>query len=172
MKHSIYIVLSLVMGLTGCSSQKKLEPMPPFVLGKATCQEWIGGQEESGSGFQLMIPIEEKMITDIAFKEVFFRGRVLESSIKNKDGKAFVVCNYVNQKTEKPDIIMHSDATKEVGNQAPKLKSKAGNNFPFELQEDEAVLSYVENNSKKAKYVKISGVKDKPARIYPGRPKN
>ena len=70
----------------------------------------------------------------------------------------------------KPDIVMHSDPKKEVGNQPPRLRTEEEKTFPFELNADEAVLSYLENG--KVKYVKISGVKDKPARIYPGRPKN
>ncbi|NAS10934.1 hypothetical protein [Poritiphilus flavus] len=166
MRYSIYILFSLVMGLGGCSSQKKLETSTPFVLGPTICQDWIGGRAESGSGRVLRIAVREMPDEGISLQNVYFRGHMAKIDMVMEDNGMIALAKY-ELKSEKPDMIMHADSTKEVGNQPPKLKSKE---FPFDLQKDEAVLSYLQDD--KIKYVKISGVVDKPARVYKGRPKN
>lgn len=171
-KNAIYIIMGCALTLQGCSSQKRLENNAPFTIEKASCQEWVGGKEESGSGFRLRLPLESAIIADeIQFKEVFFRGAIMEAELEKNDDKMTVLCNYFRVKGAKPDIIMHSDPKKEVGNQPPRLENQ-GRKFPFELKSDEAIISYSEKGSKKVKYVKIGGIADKPSRIYPGRPQN
>ncbi len=170
-KSTFYIILGCIITLQGCSSQKHLESSAPFQVEKATCQEWVGGREESGTGFRLQLPIVAATVDDVAFKEVFFRGTILEAQLEKDNEKMMVVCNYTSSKVERPDIIMHSDPKKEVGNQPPKLDKKRAK-FPFELKPDEAVISYSEKGSNKLKYIKIAGIVDKPSRIYPSRPQN
>jgi len=171
MKTAFYIVLGCFLTLQGCSSQKNLESSAPFAIGQASCQEWVGGKEESGTGFVLHLPLVSAETDDIEFKEVFFRGAVLETQLQEDKDNMSVVCNYFSEKSVKPDIIMHSDAEKEVGNQPPKLDNKR-DKFPFELKPDEAVISFTENGSGKVKYLKIEGIVDKPSRIYRSRPQN
>jgi hypothetical protein len=160
-----------MLTLQGCSSQKKLESSAPFTIEQATCQEWVGGKEESGTGFLLQLPITAVSGDDIQFKEVFFRGAIMESEVDRADEKMTIVCNFFKEKAVKPDIIMHADAKKEVGNQPPPLNKK-GDKFPFELKPDEAVVSYTTNGTTKVKYIKIGGIVDKPSRIYRSRPQN
>ena len=171
MKNAVYIILGCILTLHGCSSQKKLESSAPFAIEKAICQEWVGGKEESDKGYRLQLPVVLVDADSIQFKDVFFRGAIMEAQVEKDNEGMTLVCNYFREKTVKPDIIMHSDAKKEVGNQPPKLVSK-DDEFPFELQSDEAVISYLEQGSKKVKYIKIAGVVDKPSRIYPSRPQN
>ncbi|MBT8184660.1 MAG: hypothetical protein KJN76_07455 [Eudoraea sp.] len=171
MRNAIYIVMSGILSLQGCSSQKKLESSAPFTIDQATCQEWVGGKEESGTGFLLQLPLTAADSDDIEFKEVFFRGAIMETEVERADDKITLVCNFFKEKKVKPDIIMHADAKKEVGNQPPRLPKK-GDEFPFELKPDEAVISYTASGSNKLKYIKIGGIVDKPSRIYRGRPQN
>ena len=167
MKNSIYIVLGCLLTLYGCSSQKKLEVSTPFTLGTSSCQEWVEGKEESGSGQLVKITVSEMTGEDIAFQNIYFRGQMAEVVMEMEDEGMVATAKFFKQK---PDIIMHSDATKEVGNQPPKRKSEDEKSITFDLKETEAVLSYMENE--KVKYVKIVGIIDKPSRIYPSRPQN
>ncbi len=167
MKNSIYIILSCILGLYGCSSQKKLDTSPPFVLGTTTSQKWVGGREESGSGDIVKITIKEMKGEEVTFQNIYFKGGRSAVVMEMEDDGMMATAKFY---TQKPDMIMHADATKEVGNQPPKLKSREDQEIPFELKETEAVLSYMEND--KMKYVKIVGIVNKPTRIYPGIQKN
>ena len=160
MKALTYVVLILGLSFTGCKSQKKLVENPPFELGEATCQRWVGGRAESGSGILLQVPILNDNMDEMKFQQAFFRGRVTDVSMKSNDGSWFAEANFRNKTDEKPDMIMHSDSEKEVGNQPPKFKEK----MPFELGENECVLSYMEGD--KVKYYKVSGIKEKKPLIY------
>ncbi len=161
MKKSLYIVILSLVGLVSCASQKKMQTQPPFVLQEASIQKWAGGKEDSDSGIEIKIPISEFKKEDITFKEIYFRGRISTATLKSTDDKQYVMAKYTDQKFQKPDIIMHADPRKEVGNQPPMPNKAKEIDFPFELADDEAVVSYTEYNSDKLKFTKIIGIKEK-----------
>jgi hypothetical protein len=150
----------MVFYLSGCSSQKKFVDNPPFEIGQATCQSWVGGRPESGSGTKLEIPVLSENKEGMKMQQAFFRGNIADVKIKTEAGKQMAVANFRNNNLEKPDIIMHDDATKEVGNKPPKLQE----DFPFEISANECVISYLDGD--KLKYFKIEGVKEKKPLIY------
>lgn len=158
-------------GFFGCSSQKKFNTNPPFSIADPTCQQYAGGLEDSGSGFILELPVSVDEGVGIEFLEVFFRGYALASEIKKEGESIVIICNYKQTaKDKKPDIIMHSDPKKEVGNQPPNSISKENEDFPFSLKKNEAVISYINTtgnvNNSKVDYYKVNGIKDKPMRVY------
>lgn len=167
MKNFTYILLGLTIGLTGCSSQKKLESNPPFTIGATTAQQWVGGREESGMGMTLKIQISKMKGEGVPLQSVYFRGDLSPLSMEMEAQGMMAVAKF---EKEKPDIIMHADSTKEVGNKPPKRKTNKNEVFPFNLQPDEAVISYLEND--KIKYTKITGIKEKQPIAYPTKPKN
>lgn len=160
MKTITYIILVLGFSLTGCSSQKKLVENTPFETGEATCQRWSGGRAESGSGILLQIPLESNNLGQMKLQQAYFRGKVTDINMKSNEGSWFAEANFMVNKRGKPDMVMHSDPNKEVGNQPPKMKDK----IPFELKDDECVLSYLDRN--KVKYFKLTGIKEKKPLIY------
>lgn len=155
-----YMMFALLFSLSGCSSQKKLVDNPPFEMGDATCQRWVGGRAESGSGILLNIPVNEAMPGNTQLQQAFFRGMVADLKMEEKEGQMVATANFLNKQEEKPDMVMHADPKKEVGNKPPKLKDE----FPFELEADECVVSYSEGG--KTKYVKINGIKEKKPLTY------
>ena len=169
MKNSIYGVIILVLGFTSCASQKKLVTEPPFVLGTATVQEWLGGKEESGSGQIVKIEVAQMNGEGIVLQNLYFRGKMVPVRMELEEGVTFAMCELKKLAANKPDIKMHAESKKEVGNQPPKLSKKGKEVFPFELKANEAVLSYLEDD--KVKYYKLTGIKEKNARIYPGKSK-
>ena len=169
MRYLIALLLVILLGVSGCSSQKKLATDAPFSIEKPSCTPFAGGREESGSGFILRLPLSFPEYTDIAYEAVYFRGHVLTPILLEEAGKQVLYCKYQRTPKVKPDIIMHDDPMKEVGNQPP--AEKVGKKkFPFELQPEEAVISYRIDD--RIKYVKVTGVKDKTPELLPARPNN
>jgi hypothetical protein len=160
MKTFTYMIVVLTLSFSGCSSQKKMVAEPPFEMGEATCQSWTGGRAESGSGMLLEIPIQGENPNELKLQQAFFRGKVTEVKIENTENGWVAKANFKNQTREKPDIIMHADSKQEVGNRPPAVKEK----FPFELEADQCVLSFLDGE--KVKYFKIEGIKEKKPKIY------
>ena len=172
MKNFLYLTVLAIMGLSSCSSQKKLQSNPPFTVEGPTCQKWTGGMENSGSGLEVRIPITYVNKESIAVQQLFFRGQITDLTTEMVNEERFVVGKFSNKKLEKPDIIMHSDPKKEFGNQPPKLNTGEKIDSPFELNEDEAVISYIDKQGTTIKYTKISGIKELQPLIYSSKPKN
>lgn len=169
MKNLYLATILLIMGLSGCSSQKKIEAKAPFTVENATCESFVGGREESGSGFVVKMPITAEANTDISYQKIYFRGHILSLQEVSDQGDIVLEGVYHREDAAKPDIIMHADPKKEVGNQPPKLKSEK-KDFPFSLNPDQAIVEYTQGGD--TKYFMIEGIKDKSQRILPGRPNN
>ncbi|MGY8914440.1 MAG: hypothetical protein ACKVJF_05065 [Flavobacteriales bacterium] len=161
-------ILILCIGLTSCSSQKKLQTEVPFDIGMATVQEWMGGKEESGTGYLVTVPILT-ITKDVSFQEIYYHGQVAQVTA-DTNGEGFMVKGNFVRASHKSDLIMHADSKKEVGNQPPSMQEGPIKDFPFDLEPEEAVLSYIVKN--RVKYVKISGIKEKTPLIYSSKPKN
>ena len=167
-KTNILNFLILSIGLTSCSSQKTLQTKVPFEIGMATLQEWMGGKEESGTGYLISVPVVN-ITKDVRFQEIFYHGQVVQVTTESH-GEGLMVKGNFTLAPQKPDIIMHADPRKEVGNQPPSMHKGYTKDFPFDLEPQEAVLSYMIKN--RVKYVKISGMKKKAPLIYSTKPKN
>lgn len=160
MKIFTYTILAMAFSFSGCSSQKKLVDTPPFEMGQATCQSWTGGRAETGSGIKLEIPLLSENMENMQMQQAYFRGMMADVSMDSNDGKWMAKANFRNQSSEKIDMVMHADPKEEVGNQPPKKKEK----FPFELGDDQCVVSYMDGDT--IKYFKIEGIKEKKPLIY------
>ena len=167
MRRSMIALLILMMGFYACSSQKKLTAEAPFTISKAVCQTWTGGMEQTGHGTEVTLVLDDLPTDQITLKEMYFRGRIGKISMGDTTDGIQAKCNFVDQPKE---IAMHSDPAKEVGNQPPRVRSKEEVEFPFELKADEAVISYMENDT--LKFFKVGNVVDKPGRVYQSRPNN
>ena len=160
MKAITYMILVLTLSLSGCSSQKNMVAEAPFEMGGATCQAWTGGRAEAGSGLLLEIPILSESVDDIKLQQAFFRGKIADLEMEGTDNGWVAKANFRNQNPGKPDMTMDADSQKEVGNQPPKL----GEKFPFELGDDQCVLSFMDGDA--VKYFKVEGIKEKKAKMY------
>lgn len=171
MKYLLYTLLILIT-FSSCSSQKKLQTKIPFEISTPTSQKWIGGKAESESGVEVKIPVTQIKEENIAMQQLYFRGKITDVTYEIINGDRFVIAKYATNAFRKQDIIMHGDSRMEVGNQPPKVKVNEDELFPFEIGENEAILSYIEKDGKRVKYTKISGIKDIQPLIYSSKPKN
>ncbi|MDT0606201.1 hypothetical protein [Croceitalea rosinachiae] len=159
MKIFNYTILALAFSLSACSSQKKLVETP-FEMGQATCQSWAGGRPEAGSGINLEIPLLSEKIGEMKMQRAFFRGMVADVTLDSNEGKQVAKASFKKQASGKMDMVMHADSKEEVGNQPPKKEEK----FPFELGNDQCVVSYLDGDT--IKYFMIEGIKEKKPLIY------
>lgn len=135
-----------------CDNSQKMIESPPFKTGEIICEGWES--EKNGSGMNLFIPITAGK--EIELDSAYFRGNIVKLEKVKRDSYLVYIGRFKNTSLSNRDIIMHSDPKKEVGNVPPLPKKK----MPFELKENEAVISFIENN--KEKYYKLKNIKVSP----------
>tara|TARA_B100000427_G_C15022150_1_gene383030 strand:+ start:125 stop:496 length:372 start_codon:yes stop_codon:yes gene_type:complete len=123
-----------------------LQAEPSFDIGKASCQEYVSGREESGSGTELRIPVSLIENSDIQMNHIYFREKQVDAIVNTVNGENVIVVRIPNTASKSPEAI------------------------DLNLGKDEAVVSYSENG--KLKYAKVSDIKQKQPQIYKGAPKN
>jgi len=158
MKVNKYVPVLILMTLLSCSSQKKLVAEAPFDLGGSSVQKWIGGVSGSGTGYTVKIPVTQKKIDNVVMQQLYFRGKLVDLQMQTEDNNTYAIAKFTNGKEKNLDNV-------PVAGSNTAAKDALG----FELNADEAVIVYSENN--KTKYYKISGIKEKEPLIYRGRPK-
>lgn len=167
MLHRNLATLLLTMGLMGCASQKPFQDDPPFQVTDPTAQMWMGGREATGTGMDLRLRYTPGMPGEVRPDSLYFRGQVMPATVEDTETGMLVTGSFRTDLGGETDRVMHADARKEVGNQPPKPLPDP--EFPFELEPDQAVMSYTRLSDGKRFYVRVDGVKEKPARVYPGK---
>ena len=152
------IILTLIMAsFSQCSSAQKLQKEAPTTFGEVYFQKWIAGVEGGGSGVNIFI---EVLGNDTQLDSVYFHGKAakLESKPANQ---SLYIGRFVSEFNKKEDMVISSDSKMEYGNKPTELLQK----IPFELENDECVVSYLDGN--KIKYYMLKSIKEKPSINYP-----
>jgi hypothetical protein len=152
MNKIIYITTSiiLVIAFSCCRASKlnnKLEQYPPFKITKAKYNTWVGGQP-GVKGYTIHFEIDN---ANTVLDSVYFRNMSAKlikdtSTSKNIYLGTFILPNRLK------DHILHKDPKKEFGNELPDISEK----IPFQLNANEAVISYKLNNT--TAYYKVENV--------------
>ncbi|MBO6605427.1 hypothetical protein [Psychroserpens sp.] len=151
------ILLLVMASFSQCSSVPKLQKEAPISIADVYYQEWIAGVQGGGSGINLFISVSD---SDITLETVYFRGEVAKLEVKPSNPNQYIG-RFKTEMNQPKDIILSSDPKEEYGNKMPQKKDK----FPFELADNECVISYTVNDE--IKYFKISNIKNKPVINYP-----
>lgn len=168
MKIIKYVTYSLAMLMlmgtfSQCSTAQKLQNDLPVALGEVYFQQWISGIQDGGSGINLFIPVTTK--SDIILDSAYFRTQVKKLEVKT--GTQLYVGRFDSAFNQpKYDIILSSDPKEEYSNQMPSKTI----NIPFELKDDECVVSYKKEGE--TLYFKISNITQKATLNYPSAPPN
>lgn len=136
-----------------------------MALGEVYCQSWVGGIQGAGSGINIFIPVEAIPEKNIVMDSVYFRGRSAKLEMKPQN-KTLFIGRFATNFNRPKDIIMSKDGKAEYGNTLPNTPEK----MPFELENNECVVSYVDGDKKK--YFKISDVVEKMQQSFPSAPPN
>jgi len=132
---------------------------PPFKINSALYHHWVGGAK-GVKGIRIEIKGSLKHSSHIKFKKVYFKHHI--SNLKTTYTNTLFVLNGIINTSIRQDktIKMHKDSLKEYGNPVPKTIS-----FPFKLNDNEAVISYLKNN--KIYYLKIVNLKNDKNQFFP-----
>lgn len=148
-----------LLSLLNCGSaqnnniMKELVQNPPFKISDAYYQNWVAGVQEGGSGTNVYIVFSE-LDKDVVIQNIYYKNQILEAKGNVNNRNEFV--GYLNNDM-KSDVVMDSDPLKEAQN----IPSK----FPFDLNENEAVVAYWYGG--KRNYYKISDLSEKKMIPYP-----
>ena len=156
------IMLLIMVSVSQCSSAQKLQNEAPSKFGLVYFQTWVAGVSGGGSGLNLFIPV---MDGSVRLDSVYFRGSVSKLEVKPSN-PTLHIGRFDTGFNQAKDIIMHSDSNEEHTNKL----SKPARMIPFELKDNECVVSYTKEG--KVFYYKIPNVIQKPADNYPSAPPN
>ena len=158
-----FIMIIIMTSFSQCSSAQKLQKEAPVKIGTVYYQHWVAGIQGGGSGINLFIQTEGTLKDNIQLDSVYFRGNSAKFEVKPNNSTLFIG-RFSLAANQKKDLIMSNKPKAEYGNELPKLKTK----IPFELKENECVVSYKDGN--KTKYFKIENVVGKQLQFYPSAP--
>ena len=149
----------LLVSFSNCGSSQQskaisFEENPPFTISEIFSQDWVAGVQEGGSGTNVSITLNG-LSNEVQIKEIYFRKKKVNATQRPNVKSAYM--GYFKNDLVR-DVIMDNDPVKESKNtpSAP---------FPFDLGQNEAVISYVMNGS--TKYVRMSNILEKPMIAYP-----
>ncbi|GER58719.1 hypothetical protein ULMA_08270 [Patiriisocius marinus] len=161
--RKLIIIQITTLILVGCNSTKEQTntnkdynfiESPSFTIIESYYQHWVAGVQGGGSGINVTIKLDN-FVKGVTFENLFFEGK----SAPLKEQK---INTQVYQAKFKGDnnneIIMDGEIINEMAN-TPPVK------IPFNLNKNEAVVSYIENG--KLKFFKISALQEKPMIAYP-----
>ena len=159
-KMSIKPITSLLVLilLSSCGSGKdamySLEEQPPFKIGNASYQPWVAGVQEGGKGVNIVLDITD-IQEAVAIKAVYFQEHVC--ILRNDMSSIDTFTGSFNERPKK-DVVMD-------GNPVNESQNTPVGEFPFDLKDNEAVVSYTHNGE--LHFTKISGLEKKPELSYP-----
>lgn len=152
MKAKAILIAFVTILLIQCKSTQ-FDAKPPFNIIDATYNNWVGGQK-GVSGIRLVFNFEAQ--ETVTFQKVYFANKEGSLESANKDGKK-VLTGHISTSTTS-DITIDFDTKKEVKNKLPE------STFPFELKENEAVISYLQNGV--TKFYKVKNVTKTKTSFY------
>lgn len=135
-----YTIITLIcLSILGCGSSKDAMPdlvkNPPFVIEKASFNSWVSGVKGGGSGISVKLNFKDLDTSKIQLDSIYFRQRIAPIKAHRENYKA----TFKGERNTMDEFILHRDSEKEYGNKPPVAKEYQ---FPFELSENEAVISY------------------------------
>jgi hypothetical protein len=162
MKHVLFLLTIpfLLLSFSNCggaktnNKQKTFVGNPPFKIANAHYQKWVAGVQGGGSGINVFITLSD-VDKDVVVQDIYFRKHILEA--KNSIQKPNEYIGYLINKNNR-NVVMDRDPVKEAQNTPSKP-------FPFQLADNEAVISYWFGGKKN--YYKISNLAEKELIPYP-----
>lgn len=160
MRSLSFVTVLLSCLLLGCAGGKNndqvvpLEENPPFSIQSAYYQPWVAGVKNGGKGMHLGVVLAD-FTEEVQLGDLFFRERVVRVR-QDPDNIDLFTGSFKEQKQR--DVIMDGDVVKEAQNTPPV-------SFPFDLDDDEMVLSYSFRGE--SFFVLIDEVEKRPLLAYP-----
>lgn len=152
----IAILALIMMSFSQCSSAQ-FDKKPPATITESFYQDWVGGRPGS-KGTLVTIKMKAPQ-TAIVFDSIYFNGKTVKLGSSINEDIVTLTGNFIVT-TKHNNMIMHADPKEEFGNKPPQQVKK----IPFELQKDEAIISYFKNSKKI--YYRLSNIKKRKTLFY------
>lgn len=159
-------VFSLLLSLsfTQCSSaQKSFKISETFEVikndnPKVYYRHWVAGVRGGGSGTNVFI--HESILEGKAVDSIYFQNKVEKLILPYKTNE-FFTANFRRNLNQLKNPVFETDEVKVVGTK--------NMSFPFELTDNEAVISYFEKDE--LRYLKIRNLVKEESLAYPSAPR-
>jgi hypothetical protein len=151
-KVKLLTVFLMVLSFTQCNTLKYVNH-PPFKITGATFNNWVGGRP-GVSGIKVNITYQSE--GKIAFEQLYFYHRSVKIEMITVKGKSYLIGQF-NTSTREEELFLEGDTSPKTVTKLPKI--------PFNLKDNEAVLSYKEGTT--IKYYHIKNIKKTKTIIYP-----
>jgi hypothetical protein len=149
LNKAILIVLSASC-FTFCGSNHQIQIDFPQEMVQVYYETSVADSLRSSVSIDFLLEFKEELSEEIRLQKLYFRNQ--ETMIEKLSDKKYVA--HFPHMVVKQDFILDSDVKKEYGNNALIIiKPK------FELNRDEAVLEYRQNNE--TNFFKLAGIKQK-----------
>ena len=150
-----FIFFTLFLNFTSCKTQN-IQKEAPFNIIEKSYFKWAGGKK-GNQGTTIKI-VGEFETSSLDFSAVYFQNYHFKV-VPEFRGSTFTLIG--NRSSYKKDMNMSGNATEEYGNTPPKIDE----DFPFDLQKDEAVIEYSINGQ--VYFSKVEGIKQLKTVYYP-----
>jgi hypothetical protein len=155
----ILSIIAILFGFSQCGSTK-FEKNPPFKIESATYTNWIGGVP-GVSGTRVELKLATK--NTIAFDSIYFQKKVTKIKIRETKGITFLTGSFNTSTRKNNTLVLHADAKMELKNKVPKIEV-----FPFDLTENQAIISYKVGTL--TKYFKLENIQKAKEVFFPQKP--
>ena len=152
----ILSILVILVSFSQCGVST-LVKNPTLKVEKAFYNKWFGGQPGI-SGTKVEIHLEDA--SEVIFVALYFQGKRTKVEVSQIEEFTRIIAHFSTSKRKNRTLILDADATKELENTLPSLEE-----FPFQLKENEAMLSY--KNDNKIVYFKIENIKKTQSIPFP-----
>jgi len=141
-------ILVILLSFSQCGGSTLMKN-PILKVEKAFYNKWVGGQP-GVSGTKVEIHLEDAQ--EVIFVALYFQGKRTQVEVSKIDKFTQIIAHFSTSKRKHRNLFLDADIIKETGNTLPILEE-----FPFQLKENEAILSYKKEN--KTLYFKIENIK-------------
>lgn len=149
----------LSVGFSQCSTMKLSETieLQKEDASKVYYQHWVAGVRGGGSGTNVFI--HKSIIDGKAVDSIYFQNKIAKLEVPNGTNEIYTASfrRNLNQR-QIPDLSQQGENPETIEQEQP-----------FNLEDNEAVVSYIENDTKK--YLKITNITKKEALAYPSAPR-
>ena len=151
-------VIIMLMSFSQCDKDS-FDKKPPVDLTKSYYQDWVGGRP--GSTGTLVTLIAKKPASEMVFDSIYFNNKVVKVTSQNNEGQLILTANFINVNPKDRDLILSGDPKEEFGNKPPAKLPE----IPFELDQNEAIVSYFVNEKKR--YFRVKNISKEKTLYYP-----
>lgn len=152
----ILSILVILLGFSQCGGSI-LVKKSILKVEKAFYNNWFGGQPGVRG---TKVEIHLKDASEVIFVALYFQGKRTKVEVSKIEKFTRIIAHFSTSKRKHRNLILDADIIKETGNTLPSLEE-----FPFQLKENEAILSYKKEN--KTLYFKIENIKKVQSIAFP-----